>query len=239
MTTDETDTIEALEETDTHDGATAADHHEDRGYVAPSGGYDDADEDFVPVVKQRRRVLTGLTAVLAAGVVAAAGFFGGVQVQKHQGSSAAAASTTGTSGFAAFARRFAGAGGAAGATGTGATGTAAAGAAGAAGGAPAVGSTTRTVGTVKLVDGSDVYVTNANGDTVLATTNKASTLTKTATATLNDVTPGSTVVVTGIQNKDGSMTITSLSVGAAGGGGGGFGRGGGFGGGGGGAAAGG
>lgn len=221
MSTDETQTIESVDaHVDPYDG----DQHHDDGYATPTGGYDAADEDLAPVVRPRRRVLTGLTAVLVAGVVAAAGFFGGVEVQKHQGTSTSSAAAAGTSGLAALARRFAGAGGAtagaAGGTGTGAaggTGTGATGAA-AAGGTAAVGSTTRTAGTVKLVDGKDIYVTTAAGNTVLATTNTASTLTKTATATLNDVTPGQTVVMTGIQNKDGSMTVTSLSVGATGGG---------------------
>ncbi|MFN8036176.1 MAG: hypothetical protein U0V73_09610 [Acidimicrobiia bacterium] len=185
----------------------------DHGYA------DDLDDPPAPAPRPRRRLLTGVTALLAVGVVAAAGFYAGVQVQKHQGSSSSATTAGGANGFAAAFRRF-GAGGAGGTGGAGGSGGLAAGGAGAAGGSatPTAGSETRTAGTVKLVDGTDVYVTEANGNTVLVTTDKATTMTKSATASVNDVKPGQTVVISGIQNKDGSIQGTSLSVGGSGGG---------------------
>src|SRR5258708_7220634 len=67
-------------------------------------------------------------------------------------------------------------------------------------------------GTVKLVDGSNVYVTDTSGNVVKILTNDGSTLTKTDPATTKDIAPGSTVIVRGTPNSDGSYTATPLII---------------------------
>jgi hypothetical protein len=160
-----------------------------------------------------RKKLSWITAVLALGVAAAIGFVGGVRVQKSEVKTTAATSGTG--------RR------------AGAAGTAGAGAAGV-GGAAAAG---RTIGTVKLIDGTNLYVTDTSGNVVKVATTGAS-FTKTDSGSVSDIHPGDTVVVTGSTGSDGTVNARSVvEGGAAGAGGGGFGGFGGRGGGGGGAGA--
>jgi len=195
---------------------------------------DDEDPEFEP--RPRRRAHT-LTYVIAGLALAAVGFYAGVLTQKHEdhGSTSSAASA-----LSAFTGRRAGAtgtgtgtGAGAGATGGGATATGGAGASRFGGG---------TAGTVKFIDGSNIYITDANGNVVKVLTNGASTITKTDPATTKDVAPGQTVIVRGSQNSDGSYTASSVTLapaGSTGGFGGFFGSGGGRGGGGGGTGAGG
>ena len=64
--------------------------------------------------------------------------------------------------------------------------------------------------------GSTLYVTDASGNTVKITTSAASTVSKTVTTNLQAVRPGDTVVVRGTQQKNGSITAQSISVGTAG-----------------------
>jgi hypothetical protein len=73
---------------------------------------------------------------------------------------------------------------------------------------------TAATGTVKLVDGSNVYVTDTSGNVVKILTNDGSTLTKTDPATTKDIAPGATVIVRGTQNSDGSYTATALIIGS-------------------------
>ena len=47
-------------------------------------------------------------------------------------------------------------------------------------------------GTVKLVDGTNVYVTDTSGNVVKVLTGASSTLTKTDPATTKDIAPGNT-----------------------------------------------
>ena len=47
------------------------------------------------------------------------------------------------------------------------------------------------VGTVTVVQGNTLYVTDATGNTVKVTTNSGTTITKTATGTMQDIAPGS------------------------------------------------
>jgi Domain of unknown function (DUF5666) len=179
----------------------------DRGAIAmtdlPAPPYGDGDGDDEPEFRPRpRRRAHALTFVLGAALLVAAGFYGGVLVQKHQGgnSSASASALTGRFG--------AGAGGAA----TGGTGAGGAGGGGArfGGGAGGGGGGGGLAGTVKFVDGANVYVTDTNGNVVKVTTSGSSQLSKTDPATLKDVAPGDVVIVRGTQNSNGSYTATSL-----------------------------
>jgi hypothetical protein len=174
----------------------------------PSPPYDIGDDE--PEFRPRpRRRAHALTFVLAGLLLIGAGFYGGVLVQKHQ-DHGTTASTTGTGRGRAFA-----AGAASGATGaTGASGASGAvgggfGGRGFGGGGGAV------TGTVKLVDGRNVYVTDAGGNVVKIETGASSTLTKTDPATTRDVAPGNVVIARGTQNSDGSYTASSLVISSA------------------------
>jgi hypothetical protein len=162
---------------------------------APEGAEDIADELAAPP----RRKLPWLTLVLAAGVIAAGGFIGGVEVQKSQGGGSATAPgvgafRTGAGGFAAggagFARGGAGAGSGSGLAGGGGT---------------------DTVGTVKLVDGSTVYVSTADGNIVKVTTNGSTKVRIAKSAKVSDLQPGQQVTVAGTQDSSGSLTATTLT----------------------------
>jgi Domain of unknown function (DUF5666) len=177
----------------------------------PAPPYDDGDDEpeFRPRPRRRAHLLTF---VLAAALLAGAGFYGGVLLQKHEDHGSTSASATGSGRAARFA---AGASGASGATG-------ASGAAGGAGGGGGrfggggfgggAGGGSAVAGTVKLVDGTNVYVTDTSGNVVKVTTNGSSQLTKTDPATVKDVAPGDVVTVRGSQNSDGSYTATSLII---------------------------
>ena len=172
---------------------------------ALSGDDDDDALELQALALRRRRRLPLLTALLAVGVVAAGAFIVGAEVQKHWGTSA----SSGGSGTAAtFASRFRGAGGTT--TGTTTTGTRG----GFGGGTFAGGGAT--IGTVTVIKGSTLYVTDTSGNTVKITTSPASTVSKTVSTNLQAVRPGDTVVVRGTQQKNGSITASSISVGTAG-----------------------
>jgi hypothetical protein len=164
------------------------------------------DENLVADVR-RTRITTPLTRVLLALVVIAVAFLGGALLDRWQRPASSA-----TSNLASIAGRFGGGNGGA----TGASG--ASGASGAAGGGA-------TIGTVKLVDGTNVYVQDLQGNTIKVTTKPTTTVSVSKTGKASDLAPGSTVIVQGKQNADGtSMAATSISqTTGLGGGGGGFG----------------
>lgn len=185
------------------------------------------DDDLSHALAARppRRKLPGVTAFLGAAVLISGGFLSGVLVQKHQGGSSSGAGGGNAAALAAaFGRTRTGTGtgtGATGATGTGTTGTGAT-AGGAAGGAGGAGAGS-TVGTVKLVDGSTVYVTTTDGSIVKVTTSKSTTIKVTKNGTAQDLAPGTAVVVQGTAGADGVVTATSVTQGGGAGGFGGFG----------------
>jgi hypothetical protein len=180
--------------------------------------HDGVDGDDEPEFRPRaRRRAHALTFVLGGALLIAAGFFGGVLLQKHEDHG----STSAASGRGALAARFAGLNGG---TGTGATGTTVAGGTGAGAGAGAGGSgrgfggfggAGAVTGTVKLVDGSNVYVTDTSGNVVKIATGPSSQLTKTDPATTKDVAPGDVVIVRGTPNSDGSYTAQTLVISSA------------------------
>ncbi|CAG6397363.1 hypothetical protein [Actinacidiphila cocklensis] len=178
-----------------------------------------------------RRKLPWLTLVLSAGIVAAAAFAGGALVEKHHlnGTASAGNPFAGLTG----ARSGAGAG-----TGTGRFGGAAGGTGATAGTGTGTGAAAGglTFGTVKLVDGSTIYVTDAQGDIVKVTTGASTKVTESKDGKVSDLKPGQTVTVRGTQGASGGITATTVTEGATaptgfgGGFGGGIGTGGGFGG---------
>jgi hypothetical protein len=146
------------------------------------------------LLARRRKKLPAITAALALAVAVAFGAVGGIEAQKHWGASSAAAATGRPAGFAG---RFGGGapGGAAG--GFGGLGGAAAG--------PA--------GTVTLIKGSTLYVTDASGNTVLVHTTAGSKVQQTVSGTVKTVHPGDAVTVTGTQNSDGSYSARQITIG--------------------------
>jgi hypothetical protein len=179
---------------------------------------DDEEPEFRP--RPRRRA-HALTFVLGAALLVAAGFFGGVLLQKHEDHG----NTSAASGRGTLASRFAGLNGG---TGTGATGTTVAGGTAAGGGAGGggggrgfggfgggAGGGGAVTGTVELVDGSNVYVTDTSGNVVKIATGPSSQLTKTDPATTKDVAPGDVVIVRGTPNSDGSYTAQTLVISSA------------------------
>ena len=146
------------------------------------------------------------TVVLAALVLLAGGFVGGVQVQKNWGTTASGNTGFPAGGFAAGAGRYgAGTTGRGGAFGGGAFG----------GGAPGAGTPTAspgTTGTVKLVDGSTIYVQTADGSLVTVNTSGKTTVSAASKSTLKSVKAGQKVTVQGATGSDGSVTATSVTT---------------------------
>jgi hypothetical protein len=151
------------------------------------------------LLARRRKKLPALTAALALAVAIALGLIGGVEAQKHWGASSSTAAAGRPAGFAGFAGRGGGApgGGAGGFAGLG----------GAAGGG--------TNGTVTLIKGSTLYVTDASGNTVQVKTTAGSTVKKTVSGTIKSVHPGDSVTITGTQNSDGSYSASAITIGGS------------------------
>ncbi|WP_405360701.1 DUF5666 domain-containing protein [Kitasatospora sp. NBC_00085] len=177
-----------------------------------------------------RRKLPWPTLVLAGAVIATAAFAGGVWYQQGHGS--------GGSGKAVAAggqQRPAASGGTAGTGQNGGRRNGGQGQGGQGGGQGA-GQGGFTRGTVKAVDGTTVYLTDANGKTVKVTTGDTTKVQLNKEGKVTDLQPGQSVTVVGTPDADGGYNATQLVEGATGfGGAGGFGggAGGGFGGGGG------
>jgi hypothetical protein len=177
--------------------------------------------------RPRRAGLTRAAIALSAVLIATVGFIGGVEVQKHQGSTGATANAAagGSGGAAAAGFQRPGGGGQAAGGGSG----------------PPGGGADFTVGTVSNKKGNVLYVKNSDGTVIKVKTGSSSTINRTAKVSAGAIHPGDTVVVQGSTSKSGTVTAsrvtaTSSTAAAARGGfpgGGGFG--GGFGGGGGGA----
>jgi len=172
------------------------------------------DDDLVPITDlepdpalvgelQRRRAVTPLTRGLLALVVAGGAFLGGVLVERSQ------AKTTSSSALpsgipANIAALFGGA----------RTSTTVAGS----GGTGATTGATQTFGTVKLVDGNNVYVSDAQGNVVKIATNAKTKITVSQAASIAKLKPSTTVVVQETTAADGTVTATSISQTATGGG---------------------
>jgi hypothetical protein len=174
-----------------------------------------------------RRALPWLTMGLSACIVAAAAFAGGALVEKNHlrstpggtgrasafAGAGGAARTGGTGGFGGF-----GGGTRTGAgTGTG-TGTGAVPGAGAGAASGGTGGSGVTIGTVKLVDGSTLYVTDSSGNIVKVTTGASTKVTEARTGKVGDLQPGQSVTVRGSQNSGGDIAATTVTEGAATGG---------------------
>jgi hypothetical protein len=155
------------------------------------------------------------TVVLAAVVLLVGGFVGGLQAQKNWGTTATTAGNggnqnragyggTGRAGYGNFGGGLfpggAAQGGAAqGGVAPGGTGTAAAAAA-------------ATTGTVKLVDGSTIYVQTADGNVVTIKTDGKTTVSAASKSTVKSVKAGQSITVEGSTASDGTVTATSVTT---------------------------
>jgi hypothetical protein len=169
------------------------------------------DDDLVPITDiepdpalvdelQRRRAVTPLTRSLLVLVIAGGAFLGGVLVERSQ------VKTTSSSALpsgvpANIAALFGGA----------RTSTTVAGADGTTG-------ASSTFGTVKLVDGTNVYVSDAQGNIVKVTTNATTKITTSQPASITKLKPSTSVIVQGTKAADGTVSATSISQSSAGGG---------------------
>jgi hypothetical protein len=150
-----------------------------------------------------RRKLPWLTLLLAGGLVAGLGFVGGVLVEKNQGTSGG----TGRS-FSASGRTGTGTGaGGSGRTGTGGFGSGGFGGSGFGGGAGGG----ATIGTVKLVDGSTIYVTDTSGNIVKITTGGSTKVSIAQSGKVSQLKPGATVTVRGTTDANGDVAATTVT----------------------------
>jgi hypothetical protein len=197
------------DEQPTHDDITTA----EAGAVSLAAGDDyeplDIDGEELQEPEQlprrpRRRLLSPIPLALIGVLLIAAGFIGGVLVEKGQGSSGSSAGSTSSS----FASRLAGLRGG---PGVGAGGAAAG---GASAGSPGAGGGRPVAGQVAYLSGSALYVTSSEGNTVKVLTSAATSVSKTAKATVKEIHPGETVTVTGSAAANGTLTAESISVGA-------------------------
>jgi hypothetical protein len=158
------------------------------------------DRLMTEILARRRRRTPKTTIALCALVVAAAAFAGGAEAQKHFGKSGTGSSGTGARGLAAAALSGRNANATRGGFGS---------LAGAGGGF--------TSGTVKLIKGSSIYVTDSAGNTVIVHTSPTARVSKTVPSSVKTIRPGTAVTVIGTKRSDGSYTARSITVGAAGG----------------------
>ena len=144
-----------------------------------------------------RRWTSRTTLALSGLVLLIGGFVGGAQVQKHWGTAANASSNRPgvvlPSGNPFAGGNFGGRGGAGG------------------NGGNATSAAAGTTGTVKLVDGTTVYLTTPDGQTVIVKTTPSTTVNVNQPGALKDLTPGATVTIQGQTASDGSVNATSIT----------------------------
>lgn len=156
------------------------------------------------------------TALLAGLVVAGIAFTGGVYTEKTvqpTATTGARGGNTGAGGGRSFGTGLPGTTGGAGATGAGSGAGASAGAGTAAGAGAGA-----TFGTIKLVDGSTVYVQGADGSITKVLTGPGTTVRISSSGTVKQLAPGTTVVVQGTATGTGTLQASSISQGSFGGG---------------------
>jgi hypothetical protein len=152
----------------------------------------------------RRKGVPRTTAILGVGLLAAATFLAGIEAQKQWGGSSSS-----SSGLGARAAAFG-------------AGTRAAGANGGAQPAPGAGGFFRrgggglTTGKVKLVQGSTIYVTTTDGNTVKVSVPSSTSITKSVTTKLSGIHPGDSVTAIGTTSSDGVIKATSVRLGDTG-----------------------
>ena len=154
---------------------------------------DTTDDDLATLLAKREHARPNrLTWALLVLLVLAVGFAGGAFVEKRTAST--------SSSLPDFAALMAGGGPPAGLGGN-----------FPGGGASATGLADVTTGTVKLVDGTNLYITDADGNTVKVVVPESASVTSQSEASLTDLAPGSTVIIRGETADDGTVTATSVA----------------------------
>ena len=148
-------------------------------------------------MRYRRRPWT--TLLLCAGIVAAAGFTAGALTEHRQSPDGSGGRSFSATAFAS-ARAAAGAGGLSG----GAGGAAGSGAGTAAGGGA-------TTGTVLLVDGDTIYLTESSGTVVKVVTGKSTPVLVNGAGTVAELKVGRSVTVRGVPDSSGDLAATSVT----------------------------
>jgi Domain of unknown function (DUF5666) len=156
---------------------------------------DDLDDQIA--AREPRRWATRTTTVLAGLFLLVGGFLAGAQVEKRFGTVGSGTGSTGrgqnpTAGFNAGTFG----GGQRGGNGTGSTQT----------------TSTRT-GTVKLVDGTTIYVQTSDGQVITVRTNGSTAVQTVQSGALSDLAPGTQVSVEGPAGADGTVTATKVTRG--------------------------
>jgi hypothetical protein len=172
----------------------------------------DNGDGLTAVLSRRPRAkLPSLTVVLVVVAVASAGFIGGIMVGKHYGSSSSGGPASRFGAFAAAGASPSAGTGSGTRTGFGGAGAGAGAGFGGAGGAGGGAGGNATVGTIKLVDGSTVYVQTSAGAIIQVSTSAGTKVTVSSTVPVKDLQPGETVIVNGSKNSSGGVTATSIS----------------------------
>lgn len=167
---------------------------------------------------RKTRITTPFTRVLLVLIVLSVGFLGGALVDRWQRPSSSSNSLA-----SALSQFRAGRGGRGGSGGSGAAGAAGGGAAAFFGGGAGGGAT---IGTVKLVDGTNVYVQDTAGDDIKVTTSPSTQVTVSQPGKVSDLKPGASVIVLGAASSDGTTVAATSITPSTGRGAGGFGGGG-------------
>jgi hypothetical protein len=152
--------------------------------------------------RPRRRLTTPLPLALMAVLLIACGFIGGVLVEKGETTSSTSSGST-----ASLASRFAALRGGLGGSSTGSR---------SATGAAGSGFTRPTSGTVAYLAGKDLYVTDAEGNTLKVATSAATAVNKTVSSSVRGIHPGETVTIVGATGTNGTVSAESISVGSSG-----------------------
>jgi hypothetical protein len=157
------------------------------------------DLETMLALRPPRRKLPLPTMLLASAMLIGAGVAGGVEIQKHFGTSSPGGlgSLASVLGSRNFPSRSSSGGSSGFPSGTGSF----------LGGS---GSANTTIGTVLLVDGSTIYVTTSSGGVVKVKTTPSTTVQVTQSGSVSDLEPGSTVVITG-SGSGGTVTAKSVS----------------------------
>ena len=157
----------------------------------------DEDDEWLSTGPARGIRLAVPVAGLLAIVFVAAGFWGGVTLEKnHAGSSSGAAA-----GFGSRAR-----GGGAGGLGFSFGGV----------GAGAGAASSGTAGTISVVNGNTLYILSSTGTLVKVTLSRSTTITRNADTTPAGLRPGDTVTVQGTTSANGNVAASSISTTAPG-----------------------
>jgi hypothetical protein len=183
---------------DADPGADAADVE----LVAPSdlADLDPVDEDDYRAFTPRPRLMSPVTWVLLFALTAAVGFLVGTKLEDGRGAAATPSASLAGAFAAARAAGGAGFGGFGGGAATGAASTASTSA-----------NTPAAVGTVKLVDGTNVYVADAAGNLVKVIVGPDAKIVISQAGTLADLHAGDTVSVDGAPGADGTLQATALT----------------------------